>query len=372
MDADIAHDSVPAGAKAPLVSHAGGDDYRSSGTGGIGGIGGGGGGGSGSGGGAGEFECHWLGCSERQHHSLSSLVTHLTHAHLTVAHTQQPPVRYTCQWEGCLRFGMDQPSRFALISHCRTHTGEKPYFCPIPECEKHFTRSDALTKHVKGVHDLHLIKDALVLIRDRVKKGKTELFGDSDVDEEEYLAMIERDFELRTPWWFSQQYIEMSAGEGASTVAALLAQPYELQQHQLALARYKKFLSTSDQELIGGDNDYKHELQRAADALAHAAEARADAHAEELGDDAGLAQLQARYKQLKGQYRAALKVNKLVCAQLTRQVSQRRQLWLKTQILLDANVHLGLPPAAAGPPREPEALESADVVQDIYDAELLG
>ncbi len=91
--------------------------------------------------------CRWAGCDATLP-TRPSLVSHLVEVHIGV---RQP--KYTCEWSGCTRMGILQPSRFALVSHMRSHTGEKPFYCIIPECNKNFTRSDALAKHMRTVHE---------------------------------------------------------------------------------------------------------------------------------------------------------------------------------------------------------------------------
>ncbi|PCH34634.1 hypothetical protein WOLCODRAFT_139478 [Wolfiporia cocos MD-104 SS10] len=92
--------------------------------------------------------CMWEDCGKIFDH-LPFLIEHIHNDHIGVHKSN-----YTCEWSTCSRRGIAQTSRFALISHIRSHTGEKPFTCTRPECDKSFTRSDALAKHMRIQHNI--------------------------------------------------------------------------------------------------------------------------------------------------------------------------------------------------------------------------
>lgn len=96
--------------------------------------------------------CQWNECNI-VYRELDDLVQHINKDHVGTKKSTSPS-EYICKWKNCSRKGTLQHSRFALLSHIRTHTGEKPFYCILPECLKSFTRSDALLKHLKTVHEV--------------------------------------------------------------------------------------------------------------------------------------------------------------------------------------------------------------------------
>ncbi|KAJ7722979.1 hypothetical protein B0H16DRAFT_1473124 [Mycena metata] len=101
--------------------------------------------------------CQWENCGIVYTH-LPTLIQHIHTGCLnhraSLVHIGVHKSNYTCEWASCQRRGLAQTSRFALISHIRSHTGEKPFTCARPECDKSFTRSDALAKHMRLQHNI--------------------------------------------------------------------------------------------------------------------------------------------------------------------------------------------------------------------------
>ncbi|CED82633.1 fog: zn-finger [Phaffia rhodozyma] len=99
--------------------------------------------------------CYWLDSSTNNVEcgaTFSELGTFINHIH--EEHIGTNKAQYTCEWSDCVRKGRPQTSRFALLSHLRSHTGEKPFDCTEPQCDKSFTRSDALAKHMRVQHNI--------------------------------------------------------------------------------------------------------------------------------------------------------------------------------------------------------------------------
>lgn len=354
-----------------------------------------------------EFTCRWNECNEKRHTNLTNLVNHVNVTHIGPPTTGPQTTSSTnpkniCLWENCSRYGVEQPSRFSLISHCRTHTGEKPFFCPIPECEKHFTRSDALTKHVKGVHDLHNIKDQLGALKEKARRGQLDLgFNVESLSDEEYARIIDDDYELKMPWWFNNEFVNLlkeveSKGDNEFAIGDVENLPLDTRQYWLSDIRIKQFLDSKsvEEDSFINENDTNNDIiniSKKQYQFEHPNEVIPEINSknilhflsqdskklaskyitknpvldeiENIDKITDLSELKQLHNSLLNQLNTGLKINKVVSNQLQTKIKEKRQLWARNQLLIDANLQIGLPPEANSTPQR--------VMQDKFDEELL-
>jgi Zinc finger, C2H2 type len=107
--------------------------------------------------------CLWEDCPNPEQGNMDNLVQHLNNVHIVARQK-----KFYCQWQGCGRKGQPHTSAYALKAHMRSHTKEKPFYCVLPECDRSFTRSDALAKHMRTVHETEALRPS-----DPVPRGHT-------------------------------------------------------------------------------------------------------------------------------------------------------------------------------------------------------
>ncbi|KAJ6076493.1 hypothetical protein N7499_008474 [Penicillium canescens] len=112
--------------------------------------------------------CRWDGCTAGDLGNMDGLVQHLHNEHIG---SRQK--RYSCEWIDCTRKGQTHASAYALRAHMRSHTREKPFYCTLPECDRNFTRSDALTKHMRSVHETDTMRTIDSLSKVHAAPGST-------------------------------------------------------------------------------------------------------------------------------------------------------------------------------------------------------
>ena len=108
-------------------------------------------------------QCLWEDCPNPDQGNMDNLVQHLNSVHIVARQK-----KFYCQWQNCGRKGQPHTSAYALKAHMRSHTKEKPFYCVLPECDRSFTRSDALAKHMRTVHETEALRPS-----DPVPRGHT-------------------------------------------------------------------------------------------------------------------------------------------------------------------------------------------------------
>jgi uncharacterized Zn-finger protein len=71
--------------------------------------------------------CSWTDCDAGDMGDMDKLVDHIHNEHI-----ETRGKKYTCEWSDCSRKGLPHASAYALKSHMRSHTREKPFYCTLP------------------------------------------------------------------------------------------------------------------------------------------------------------------------------------------------------------------------------------------------
>ena len=71
--------------------------------------------------------CIWRGCNAGDLGNMDALVDHIHEEHVGTRRKN-----YICEWLDCLRLDSTHASAYALRAHMRSHTGQKPFHCPVP------------------------------------------------------------------------------------------------------------------------------------------------------------------------------------------------------------------------------------------------
>ncbi|KAF9156712.1 Zinc finger protein glis2 [Mortierella sp. AD010] len=90
-----------------------------------------------------QLVCLWRGCNT----PFESMVE--LNEHVAETHIGSGKACYSCDWQGCPRMMKPFTKRHKMYNHLRTHTGERPFRCLVPGCDKKFSRPDSLTTHTK-------------------------------------------------------------------------------------------------------------------------------------------------------------------------------------------------------------------------------
>ncbi|KAJ7699491.1 hypothetical protein B0H16DRAFT_1349099 [Mycena metata] len=121
--------------------------------------------------------CQWEQCGLVYTH-LPTLVEHIHSVHIGSNKSL-----YACEWANCSRRGVPQTSRFSLVTHIRSHTGERPFTCTQPQCDKSFVRSDTLAKHMRLQHENVYVAPPPVGRNRKRKRTPADTLADADADE---------------------------------------------------------------------------------------------------------------------------------------------------------------------------------------------
>lgn len=229
--------------------------------------------------------------------------------------------------------------------------------CPLPECDY---RGDSLDNHLETTHKLiHTGAHALTV-----------------------RAL------LLTPFWNHASFIDVLAADNDVSVREATEFPLDTRQYRLARYRLEKYLKTPTLAPLTLGTDVHNQIKtyvRKYDELERNKEydVTLEGLLHEIADATEQVKTQWRRHQLPppptpeasadewreyhdillARVNTATKINHIVTDQLAETVAEKRKLYIETQMLLDANIEIGLPPEPGYIPER--------VVRDDVDAALL-
>lgn len=274
------------------------------------------------------------------------------------------------------------------------------YSCPVPECAELGALVEALADHVRSEHRLYSVDEVALYLdispaqlsavrADHSSLSTPRWYSQTFVDA---LALCRprnnRDLRLHhSTHDLDSANGHASANDGSSAyseipLSTFLNTPYDFRPHRVAQMRYKKYIETeTDHEKLirpvdktsQSINVLKHltpsdkskPLSKAFDgevvidriyeqvlqdceivrhqciSRKHADADPADLDIAAIDDPVELASIHAK---LESRLATAQRINETLSATLAHEIAEKRKAFLLNEILLDANIHVGLPP----------------------------
>jgi len=100
------------------------------------------------------IRCKWANC-EHTFLAVEHLGMHLKNNHVKAQKERENSLKkgFTCDWQGCTSADKRYRDSCNLMIHLRyKHTGERPYACSEPGCDKRFVQEHHMKKHAKAIH----------------------------------------------------------------------------------------------------------------------------------------------------------------------------------------------------------------------------
>jgi hypothetical protein len=366
--------------------------------------------------------CQWGNCPHNQFDIVSDLERHVEQQHVVPLKDSN---QFKCQWNTCSQPGVNHDTSGRLQAHLQTHLGTSPY-CPIPECGYVIEGNEDVTQHLKLSHGLvplsqvageantdpeyyaNIIKQTYEL---RTPYWFSKRFIQTLDEGTETPVNMEKvynmNFDLKQYRIGNYRYKAFlnnsesvplfNPHDNNNNYKTIIKNQQELDKVTIT----KKKIKQTEEEEYNDDPDFvsNSKKTKAGSGTTGGSGATSAAPvnvipniAPTMNSNPLLQELSAQSQQYKSQFKplrldqdidnikdikqlrqlhdklssrllTSSKINKVVTTELSKSISLKRKQWCINQILMDANIELGLPPPPTDIPTR--------VVQDEVDREIL-